>query len=292
MLASLHAVSEFVVAIPVGPSEQEAERARDLIVSLRAHEPRARRIVLVDDSLEPREWPVGVAVIPNPRAGRGIGTLGGTCTATLAALAWAHENAPGAWVLRLDSDALVIGPFANAVDGAWRQGDGVLGSCRQTPNGEPRDLGPWARTVRKHRRRVWLWLKPPRRLRYLQRSIPVVRRAVRDAIVRQYEPGEHCIAAGCAISAELIQRAAEQSWLDDPRAWLNTRLGDDIMLGIMARALWLDLRDFHAVFGVKHVGLADTPEGLAERGFAVIHSVKNDPRFAEEEVRAFFAARR
>ena len=105
-------MTEFVVAIPVGPSEADAGRARDLLDSLRAHEPRARRIVLVDDALEPREWPEGVTAIPNPRNGRGIGTLGGTCTATLAALAWAHENAPGAWVMRLDSDALVIGPFA------------------------------------------------------------------------------------------------------------------------------------------------------------------------------------
>lgn len=285
-------MSEFVVAIPVGPTATDAERARDLIVSLRAHEPRTRRIVLVDDAPEPREWPAAVDAIPNPRGGRGIGTLGGTCTATLAALAWAHANVPGAWVLRLDTDALVIGPFADAVDAAWRTGDGVLGSCRLTPNGEPRDISTWARTVRRHRGRIWRWVRPPRRLRHVQRAVPVVRQVLREAIVRQYDPGEHCIAAGCAISAALVERAAEAGWLEDPRAWLNTRLGDDIMLGMMARALWLDLRDLHAVFGVKHVGLADTPEGLADRGFAVIHSVKNDERFAEEEVRAFFAARR
>jgi hypothetical protein len=194
--------------------------------------------------------------------------------------------------MRLDTDALVIGPFAAAIDAAWRPGDGVLGSCRLTCNGEPRDLKPWARTVRNHGRRVWFWLRPPRRLRYVQRAIPVVRRVVRDARVRQYEPGEHCIAAGCAISAELVERAAQAGWLENPRVWLNTRLGDDIMLGMMARALWLDLRDLHNVFGLKHIGLADTPQALADRGFAVIHSVKNDDRFAEDEVRAFFAARR
>jgi hypothetical protein len=285
-------VTDFVVAIPVGPSEADAARARDLLDSLRAHEPRARAVVLIDDALEPREWPDGVAAIPNPRRGRGIGTLGGTCTATLAALAWVHEHAPGAWVMRLDSDALVIGPFAEALDSAWRTDDGILGSCHMTCNGEPRDLTPWSRTARMHARRVWVWLHPPRRLRHVQRAVPVVRQVARAALLRQYRPGEHCIAAGCAISAELVGRAAAQGWLDDPRAWLNSRLGDDIMLGMMARALSLDLRDFHAVFGLKHIGLADTPQGLAERGFAVIHSVKNDARFPEEEVRAFFAGRR
>ena len=53
--------------------------------------------------------------------------------------------------------------------------------------------------------------------------------------------------------------------------------GDDMMLGIEARALGLALRDLHAVFGLKHVGLADTPQGLADRGFAIVHSRQERP---------------
>jgi hypothetical protein len=64
------------------------------------------------------------------------------------------------------------------------------------------------------------------------------------------------------------------------------------MLGVQARALGLELRDLHAVFGLRHVGLPDTPQRLADRGFALIHSVRNDPAHDESEVRAFFAARR
>jgi hypothetical protein len=249
-------------------------------------------VILVDDAPAGRAWPAEVAVVPNPRRGRGIGTLGGTCTATLTALAWAHAHSPGAWVMRLDTDALVIGPFVDAVEAAWRPGDGVLGSCHRTCNGERRDVSTWEGWVRGHAHLVWLWRHPPRRLRYVQPSIPQVRRAVREALANGYTPGEHCIAAGCAISAAMIAGIAARGWLDDPRRWLNTLLGDDIMLGIMARALRLELRDLHAVFGLKHVGLADTPQRLVERGFAVVHSVKNDPRYGEEDIRAFFAARR
>jgi hypothetical protein len=126
----------------------------------------------------------------------------------------------------------------------------------------------------------------------VQPAIRIVRSAVREALARGYVPGEHCIAAGCAISASMIAGMASRGWLDEPRRWLNTRLGDDVMLGIQARALALDLRDLHAVFGLKHIGLADTPQALVERGFAVVHSVKNDPRYREDEIRAFFAARR
>jgi hypothetical protein len=285
-------MSRCVVAIPVGPAEAEVARTRDLLSAVRAHERGIDRIVLVDDAPGSRRWPADVAVVPNPRRGRGIGTLGGTCTATLAALAWAHAHAPGAWVLRLDTDALVIGPFVAAIEAAWRPDDGILGSCRRTCNGEPRDLAPWASTVRRHAWPVWLWRHPPRRLRHVQPPVRVARQAVREALARGYVPGEHCIAAGCAISAPMIAALAARGWLDHPRRWLNTRLGDDIMLGIMARALGLELRDLHDVFGLKHIGLADTPQGLLERGFAIVHSVKNDPHHREEEIRSFFAAQR
>jgi hypothetical protein len=285
-------MSGCVVAIPVGPSDADVARTHDLLAALRAHEPGAGHVVLVDDAPAPRAWPDGVAVVPNPRRGRGIGTLGGTCTATLAALGWAHARARGQWVLRLDTDALVIGPFVDALEAEWRPGDGVLGSCRRTCNGEPRDLTPWAGVVRRHARPVWVWRHPPRRLRHVQPAVTVARRAVREALARGYEPGEHCIAAGCAISARMIAGMADRGWLDRPRRWLNTRLGDDIMLGIMARALGLDLRDMHSVFGLKHIGLADSPERLLERGFAVVHSVKNDPQHREDEIRAFFADQR
>ncbi len=45
-------------------------------------------------------------------------------------------------------------------------------------------------------------------------------------------------------------------------------------------------------FGVKHVGLPDTPQRLLDRGYSVIHSVKSDARVGEEEIRAFYRQRR
>lgn len=271
-----------VVAIPVGPSAVEADRARDAIASVRAHEPDVAAVVVVDDGGPGDRAFDGSVVLPNPRRGRGYGTLGGTCAATLAALAWAREHVPGAWVLRLDTDALVIGPFAAAVEEAFAADPevGVLGSCHRTCNGEPRDVSAWARDVRRHARLVWSWRRlqlGPRRARML----------VRRALDAGYQPGAHCIAAGCAISPHLI--AAMDL---DPEPWIDSRLGDDVLLGIAAAAHGFALRDLHAVFGLRHVGLPDAPQRLVDRGFAIVHSVKNDPAHAEADVRAFFAARR
>jgi hypothetical protein len=293
---------DFAVAIPVAPGDAERARVDDLLAALCAHEPAIVRIVLVDDDPDARRFDLpGVAVIANPRAGRGIGTLGGTCTATLAALRWAHQHAPGAHVVRLDTDSLVIGPFANALTVAitGRPSAGVLGSYDRTCNGEPRDFSPWAGVVRTHARPVWTWARPPRRGRYVQVALGgrlgTVRREVRAAMANGYEPGEHCLAAACVVTTAMIEGMHRAGMLDDPLRWLNTRFGDDIMLGVQARALGLDLVGLVAdgePFGLRHIGLADTPERLAARGFSFIHSVKNDPRVPEDEIRRFFAARR
>lgn len=279
------------VLIPAGPGATERGRVLDLLDALTAHEPRLlRHLVVVDDDAR-TDWPRTLDVIANPRAGRGIGTLGGTVAASLAGLAHLHRRAPGAWVLRLDADALVVGPVVERVEAAWRPGDGILGSCSRTCNGERRDVSGWRREVRRHERAVWAWRRPPRRPGWIRPADPLVRGVLREARAAGYAPGEHCIAAGCAISAPLVAALAGRGWLDRPERWLATRLGDDIVLGAMSRACGLALRDLHPVFGVKHVGLADTPAGLLARGFGVVHSTKNDA-VPEAEIRAFFAQAR
>ncbi len=281
------------VLIPAGPGRAERERVLDGLDALATHEPGLRDVVVVDDDRRPRaQWPLAVDVIANPRAGRGIGMLGGTVAATLAGLAHLQRVAPSAWVLRLDADALVIGPVVERVEAAWRPGDGILGSCARTCNGEPRDLRSLSREVRRHERPVWAWRRPPRRPLYVRPADPFVRGVLREARSRGYAPGEHCVAAGCALSATLVGALAARGWLERPERWLGARLGDDVVLGAMSRACGLALRDCHAVFGVKHVGLADTPARLLERGFGVVHSTKNDPVVPEPELRSLFAAAR
>ena len=279
-----------VVAIPVGPAPEDEARTLDLLDALRAYEPGARDVVLVDDATGgPRRWPDGVTVLPNPRAGRGIPTLGGTTVATLTALRHAHAHHPGDWVLRLDSDALVVGPVQDAVEAAWQPGDGVLGSCHRTPHGTARDVSDIRHEVARHARAVWATRTPARRPLYVRPAEPHVRGVLRQALDAGYDPGEHCIAAGCAISAALVRATADRGWLDEPRRWLHAKLGDDMVLGAMARACGLRLRDLHAVFGVQHVGLPGTPEELLARGHAVVHAVKGD---GQAEARATFRAAR
>ena len=67
------------------------------------------------------------------------------------------------------------------------------------------------------------------------------------------------------------------------------------MMAVYARALGMSLRgmvDTGQPFAVFHQGLAGTCTWLADSGYALIHSVKNDARATEAEIRAFFKARR
>lgn len=284
-----------VVLIPVAAGVADRARVVDLLEALAANEPLARDVLIVDDERPVRSFAhprLRVDVIANPRRGRGIPTLGGTTAATLAGLAWVAAEAPGAWVLRLDADALVIGPFAEAVQAALEPGVGILGSCHRTCNGDVRDVRTIGTEVQRHTRPVWAWRRPPRRPWWVRPADRHVRCVLRAAAACGYRPGEHCIAAGCAISPALVQALAARGWLQDPRRWLGVRLGDDMVLGAMSRACGLTLVDLPAVFGLTHRGLPDTPQGLLERHFAIIHSVKNDPAWTEADVREFFAAAR
>lgn len=265
-----------VVVIPAGPGEAQLGRVADLVAAIARHEPRAPAAILVVDDEPPRRFVDGTVVIPNPRRGRGIGTLGGTCAATFAGLAWAHANHPGAWVLRLDTDADIIGPYAQRVEERLQPDDGILGSCHVTCNGERRDVSRIGREVWRHSMPVWAFRRPPR-WKWAGRVRPAdsrTRGIIRAAMRSGYAPGEHCIAAGSAITPALINAAATRGWLKHPARYINQRLGDDMLLGAMCRAAGLQLRDATDIFGIAHRGLPDTRANLKARGFAVIHSVK------------------
>ncbi len=274
-----------LVVIPAGPGEAELARVEDLVAAIERHEPQKPAAILVIDDAPPRAWPHPVVAIANPRNGKGIGTLGGTTAATFAGLAYAHAHHPGHWVLRLDTDAAVIGPYAQRIESALQPDDGILGSCHVTCNGQRRDFSSIAEDVRRHRRAIWAFAHPPRRPVYLRPADPRTRSIIKRADANGYEPGEHCIAAACAITPQLIHAAHANGWLDDAGRYIHQRLGDDMLLGAVARAANLQLRDLTDVFGLQHVGLPDTPQNLKARGFALVHSTKGpDERAVRAEL--------
>jgi hypothetical protein len=271
------------VVMPVGPGQQELERCRVAAESL-TREPSVRRLVLVDDTgdrLAGIDGP-GVVTVPHPLRGSRANRFDRIAAATLAGLEWVAERDAADLVMKLDTDSLVIAPFAEKLSSALADpAIGMAGSYDITCNGDPRSFLPWVRKVRRASRIV-----QPRRIA-LSRRAWRARRIIRQARQRGYVWGEHPLACAVAVTRPALEAMRDEGRFLDPLTFLGTGLGDDPILAILVRRAGLRIvghvRDGET-FAVAWHGLPDTPSRLAERGYSIIHSVKNDERFSEREI--------
>ena len=303
----------FAVAVNVGPGDREIERLIDLAASVTAWEPHGPAwFVMVDDGgPTPRDLdrrltlPAGWKAISlhHPRR-PGVGNYKfgkGICSPVLVSLAWIQKNTDARFVLKLDTDSLVIAPFAQRITHRFEDDRdlAMVGAYRTTPNGSSRD---W--TAHEHGLRTQLHRSPIARLRAAmgQPTERCSRLAPLRAVVTRakngthgYVHGEHCLGGGYALSRPFIDRLAHDGWLRDPLAWQAIDLAEDAMVGIHVRAVDMTFADSVAagdIFGIRYKGLPFPPAELQAKGYSVIHAVKNDPHVDEATIRAFFAERR
>jgi hypothetical protein len=284
----------FTVVVPVGPDEAELERLGDLLDSLRIHgQAEAAKVVLIDDCPQPRAleryWP-GTTIV---RTGLWNGEVPDPLSAMTAGTIEALKHADGAFALKLDTDALIIAPFAETLADVFASDPslGVVGAYDRSPDGGRRDWSMWAGPIR---RSTW-----PVRLRRTHRgSRRIVRLgAAERASARRtvtaarrnprYELGAHCLGGAYAVSSRLLSHAPE--W--DARAWKNANLGEDVVLGLLCAAAGLSMRgmvDDGEPFGVRWEGLPAAPRQLVDRGFSIVHSLKSGEHGTEAELRVWF----
>jgi hypothetical protein len=295
----------FAAVIPVGPAAAERLRLFDLLASLWHYEPNLSRVVVVDDGalVDFPAGPCPIDRVSNPRQGRGNGILGGLCTGILAGIKQcvAFENEID-FVVKIDTDALVIAPFAAQLARLFhdRPGAGMAGAYRFTPNGDRRDFSPW-RELASDLGRAWIKDRPRQRRagrpsRHALFGAPAaMRRATQLALRNGYEPGENLQGGAYVVSIDAIRKMNAAGLLDNPLVWRDTALGEDVLLPMLTRAVGMTLLDHCSdgeVFGVRYKGLPNPPEQLITRGFSIIHSVKNDANFTEGQIREFFSIRR
>lgn len=275
--------------MPVGPDEADVDACCDTVASIAACEPAIQTVVLIDDGSPERDLAARAAAdgvelvsLRHPLVGRPGTMRARTSAGTLLGLRWLVENSSADVLMKMDTDALVIAPFAAKLQAALADPSvGLVGSYDQTCNGNPRSFDSWVGNVQKAaRRRQLLGGRRARR----------VRRLIREGRAAGYAWGEHVLA--CALA---MPRPAAQACLapvGDPLTFAGSELGDDAALGILVRRAGYRLAGHVGegeTFGVAWRGLPDSPKRLAERGYSVIHSVKNDQRWPEAEVRRHFA---
>jgi hypothetical protein len=303
-------MSQWAVVAACGPTDEEIVRVADLLESVFHHEPQTRYAAIIDSGDDDRQLQKRFAhpdtcelvAIRNRKAGWAGGQWGPLCVGILAAYEWIARQTDADFVMKFDSDALVIAPFARQIESAMlaHPNAAIFGSYKVDCNGNARGFNGWAGFTDRLQKLALFQYEPKR----FGRRFPVaiwgrpagMRRHVMDATRSgKYEPGEHVSGGAYAATRTLLDRMLERNYLAERHCWADSAMSEDVMMGIYARACGLDIAGFAAegeTFGVKLVGLPDTPPRLLERGYSVIHSVKNDPLFSEEQIRAFYREHR
>lgn len=294
------------IIVPVGPNETELPRVLDLLDSIALCEPSLGHVLLIDDAETSRKLEsiaglpahVRLSAVHLQRPFRRKYRHALVPAAVILGLQWVQRRTDCDFVVKLDTDSLVIAPFAARIRARFAQKPrtGMLGSHTLDPNGGTRNITAheiWMREMHKPR----FLLKAPVES-YKRQHDPNTRfvRAMFDrAIANGYSYGEHCLGGGYALSRAALDRMMSAGDLDDPLRWLHVDLAEDVVLGMLIRAIGMDIENFHidgGVFGVKYIGLPDNPQNLLNRGFAITHSLKGDPRISEADIRAFFRDQR
>jgi hypothetical protein len=202
-------------------------------------------------------------------------------------------------LLKIDTDSLIINPFRKRLGGLFDASPsvGMAGAYTRTPEDLTRTWQHHAATVTRMLRPGFDWRHAIRTWidRHHPPAPPVVVDAIRTAMRRGYDPGEHCLGGGYALSRAMLDRMAEAGYLADPQAWMEVDMAEDVMVGMFTRAVGMELANCvrpGEVFGIRYQGLPAPPADLVERDYAVIHAVKNDASYDEATIRAFFKARR
>ena len=275
----------------VGPGEVELERLGRMLRSLSPFSTHIQEVVLIDDSLISRELEkhyvvptdVRLTSLVNERRGRGPGIFGGACTGLLQGLRHLSTRTDLDAVLKIDTDALAINHFAEKFERLLQNHPeaGTAGSVEQNCDGSPRDWEPFGSiTERLTERFMWKRHKLLRRRVTLFGYRATLRRLVQRARRLGYRWGEHAQGGSYLISGLLVQRMKEAGYLEHGNAWLDIFMCEDPMMGLYARACGLRNVAFNAVgeaFGVGHIGLPLRPQELIDRGYSIVHSMKNNP---------------
>ncbi len=300
-------MNRFAVLMALGPKPTELDRLADFCHSLITYEPACASVVIVDDVLQQRDLAAPAQLPPtcklgyllNPRMGRG--DYHRLTAAVLAGLRWITQNLQVDFVLKVDSDSLIIAPFAQRVGQFFQQRPdvGMCGSYRWQPDGIRKPNTDSTRAFEKLLRQFTLWRRTNLPGHHVQigylGKYGRIRGAIRRAVLNGYALGEFCQGGGYALSAAALHAMDQQGALNDPLLWLHTPCGEDVVVSMYVRAAGFYLEDFNRdgePFGVKCLGLPDSPQRLLQRGFAIIHSVKNHRHYDEAATRAFFRQQR
>jgi hypothetical protein len=276
-----------VVLIPVGP-RSDPTFANDTIASVFSQMSDVAVVVADNtrDGLDPfasrQPWPIEYVRFPSTGRSTTLGQLYVNLTRCFDRILDTYDFEV---LLRLDDDALVIGPDPDADAVSYFASHphvGCLGSFRYTCTGYARSFARPAQTLH-HELSSIAALRHPRRWMALRGLYALARR-------HGYEDGEHCLGAACFFSHAALTAMRAKGLFANP-ALATTSLGDDHIYGLLVRAAGFEIDDFATgphPLGVALRGLPMSPGELIGSGKKIVHSLKDHDGKSQADLRGEF----
>jgi hypothetical protein len=289
-------VSGFAVIVPIGPGAVELRRFHDLLDSLLRYEQGARLCVAIDSSpharnVRPRR--AGVCrfiTLRNLYQGQGEPLMGRLSASLLTGFDLIRRMGPFDFVLRADTDALIIGKFRDAVSRFLERHPqtGMLGTLGFTCRRDSPHYGCEKTAVSD----VVTALEDAPREAVAGARIEAHLQAARR---NGYAGKEYCQGGIYVLPFRTLERMSARGCFEHVEDWLPLEAPEDVMMGMFARTAGLECSDFSGrgePFAANWRGLAYSPREMLHRGHALIHSLKNDPQHGERALRRFFRNQR
>ena len=244
-----------------------------------------------------------VVILKNPYAGSDAGKIvhDRLIAGVLLALRHILDLEGYDFVLKMDTDALVIAPFGDRIKAflAANPRAGMVGSFRHDPDGKLRssEAAWWARHIRKTcgnlpsglirlRRRYWVPIRPALVFKRWRRRRELIREASRNG----WGEGDNILGGAYALSPLMVDALrAKRELLADIALFDGTGISEDVGLSLLVLALGFQLAEYNqqgGVFGVWYQQPTLPAEALLSRGYALVHSIKADDTEKEAALRA------
>lgn len=281
---------KLVVVIPIGPlgSSYTFDDMVDTVDSVRHYATPDRRIIILDSSSPLQLGQKLAALYPELiilRAPQNYGLFGGLYKALSLAFLYAQSMFDFRVLVRMDIDALMIG--SGLADDALRlfEADpnvGLLGTYLNSGDGVA-----WPQQQLKRQANPIMLARDLKRWTLLHCLMA-------KAQANGYQPGEHVLGGVVIYNPALIDKLVHSNLLlrEELR---RSKLQEDHIFALLCKAVGMELGQFGDAahpMGIAWRGLPQSPEQLVRQNKKIIHSTRFWRDQDEQQIRAFFRARR
>lgn len=282
----MKAYFDIIIVIPIGPSSSVAF-INDTIESYLFYTKSSYAFILVDDSQqgissEVKKTYTDVTILLSDKP---MGGWAGLYINLALAFAYALEHYSFKALLKLDTDALIIGPEPEKEALAIFEQNEKAGIAGQYPNdyhGKPWDRG-WPRRRILNGTSTWKFIRRPKSNLAL---IPLYRLAKANG----YRTGESVFGGAYFMSEKYLQAMLKSGHLPNYKL-RKLNLGEDHLFSLLTKTIgfsYCSLSGDGQPFGLAWRGLPVSPEQLIKDGKKITHSVRFWQDMDETAIRQWF----